>query len=423
MNLSQASWKTYLKILVTTSCLISSGCSLNQEVANQADDYQRLPAVDLAIAPLGTLNQPRYYPGITKPITEVAIRAQTEGRLVNLLIDVGDSVRQGEVIGKLEDSLILADVNRAEAELATLQSEKIRAQLEVNQAKIELQQAEIELQQATSDAEVYRQLAQEGAISRMQAETAVKNQQIAQKTVFAAQETIKTQEQAVAAIEGRIAAQTATIAQQKQRLGYTNLTAPFSGIVVEKNSEAGKLVKAGEEVVTIGDFNRVKVVVEISELEIDQIEVGQPVKVKLDAFPQQNFSGSVSRIAPIANVNTRKIPVEITITNNKGRISGGLLARVQFQSQQEEPKVIVPTSAIAKQEENEIIYVITDREENRATVSGRRVKIGQRNKNNAVILSGISAGETYVVRSSRPLADGDTVGVSIVTQSNSSVEN
>lgn len=421
MNLSKASWK-YLKILVTTSCLMGASCSLNPEAANQARNYQRLPAVDLAIAPLETFDQPQDYTGRTEPRTTVAIRAQTEGRLLNLLVNVGDTIGKGEVIGKLEDGLILADVNRAEAELVTLESEKIRAQLEVNQAQIELQQAQIELQQAAKDAEIYSKLAAEGAISRIQAQNALSKQQLAQKTVLAAEETIKTQEQAVMAIEGRIEAQTAKIAQEKQRLGYTNLTAPLSGIVVQRNSEPGKLIKPGEEVVTIGDFDQVRVEIRVSEYQLDQIEIGQPVKVKLDAFPGQEFSGSVSRIAPIAN-DIIQIPVDILIDNPNGRIKGGLLARVQFESQQQEPKVIVPTSAIAKQEKDEVIYVITNQEDNQATVLSRPVEVGQRNNKKAVILSGLSPGETYVVRSSKPLVNGDTVGISIVTQPNSKVDN
>jgi RND family efflux transporter MFP subunit len=181
--------------------------------------------------------------------------------------------------------------------------------------------------------------------------------------------------------------------------------------VIEKLKEPGDLVSIGDEVLKIGDFQQVKVVVLLSELDLKTINLGQKVNVSLDAFGDRNFSGRITRIFPLSQGTARRIPVEIALPNGDGLIKGGLLARVRFNNNSA-PQVIVPETAIVSQGESAAIFVLS---ESNSQVEKRPVRLGQALDGQVEIITGLEPGERFVVNSSKPLQNGEKVRVSILS--------
>ena len=446
-----------LLLLAPISFLLSglTGCSVfpqaeaGPQQSGQSRPDTKIPSVDVAIARAVTSGSGMEQVGTTNPVREVSLRSQVEGRLLNLTVDVGDRVTQGQILGRLDESLLVAAANQAEAELASLESEIARAEAQVSNARTQFERARLELQQAQNDAERFTRLAQEGAINQQQAESSQTAARVAQQAVLSAQQQIRTEEKAVAAAQGRVAAQNAAIAQAQERLSYAKLVSPINGIVLERTSEPGNLVSPGGEVLKLGDFSRIKVVVPVSELDLSEIRKGQAVQVRLDAFARESFAGTVSRISPAADPTARQIPVEVTIENTAGRIGSGLLARVSFQPARK-ARVVIPSAALQiGQEQTDqrsttaTVFVVKtqpakdrepaqDREpaakdrENakQARVEARTVTLGQSRQPNQTasatatveILSGLQPGERFIVRSSQPLNGGDRVQLSILSE-------
>lgn len=174
----------------------------------------------------------------------------------------------------------------------------------------------------------------------------------------------------------------------------------------------------------IADFSRVQVRVEVSERELANIRPGQSVNVKLDAFPQETIAGRVTRIYPAADATARLVPVEVIIPNSNGRIGSGLLARVSFESGEQE-RVVVPQSALAggqggqggQQEDRGTLFVVAQGDtDKQATVESRAVTLGERADGKVEILSGLKVGERFVSRSGEPLKDGETVRLSFLSE-------
>ncbi|ODG96996.1 efflux transporter periplasmic adaptor subunit [Nostoc sp. KVJ20] len=382
--------------------------------------------VDAAIARTDSLQTQPEYTGNTTPFRIISVRSQVEARLLALNLDVGDTVKLGQNVGQLDDAILLTELKQAEAELAALKSEVARATNQVSNARADVERARLEVVQAQADSRRQQDLFKAGAIAQQSAEQARTQAQTAAQALRAAQEQVRTEQQAVAAAQGRVLAQQALVAQTKERRSYARLTSPITGVVTEKVTEPGNLLQAGSEVLKIGDFNRVKVVVQVSELELSQIQVGQSVQVRLDAFPSETLTGRVTRISPAADATSRLIPVEVVIPNTQGKIGSGLLARVNFETQTQQ-RVVVPQTAIQKQagaakgaggeQENPsgTLFVVKDTE-GKAKVAARAVTLGKRVDGRVEILSGLQAGERYVVRSGQPLKDGAAVRLSILSE-------
>lgn len=389
---------------------------LAQEQKFQSSAQKPVTTVDVVVASQESLATTQEYIGTTQPTTELSLRSQVEGTLISLSVDVGDRVSRGQVVGQIDDSLLVAVVNQEQAELASLESDLVRAKIEVKNAEIRVEEAVIRLQQAENDRERYKNLAQKGLISQQEAESFATAAKVAEKAVLLAEESVNVAKQAVASAIGRVAAQKSVVAESIQRQAYTKLIAETTGIVTHKVSEPGNLVREGEEILKIGNLNPIKVVVLLSELDLERVAVGQTVEVKLDAFPESSFSGRVNRIAPLANVATRQIPIEIIIPNPDNVIKGGLLTRVSFISSMTS-QVIIPESAVIEEDGKNYVFVVAreNSQKREGVVTKRQVQLGDRLNPKVAILQGVKSGEKIVIRSSQPLNDGETIGLSIIS--------
>lgn len=439
--------ETLIKNTLLASLLVAiAGCSFlprteaeAQSRAPRSGQGQGVTSVDVAKAKTGIIQEPIEYTGTTEPVRKVSLSAQVEGRLLSLNVDVGDLVKRGQILARLDDAILVTELTQVQAELAALQSEVARAQTQVQNARAQAEQARAELQQAQVDAARRQTLGRQGAISKQEAELGQTAARSAQQTLQAATAQIATEQQAVAAAQRRVEAQRAAVAQAKERQSYAVLAAPINGVVLEK-SDPGNLIQPGGEILKLGDFSQVKVVVSVSDSERANIQVGQSAQVKLDAFPKESFSGRVSRILPIAN--SIQFTVEVTIPNSNNQMGSDLLTRVNFE-EAKAPRVVIPQSALQEAEEQAsragakvrtgeqgskpksnipslkssqaTVFVVMGAGAD-AKVQARPVQVSDRANGNVEIISGLQPGERFVARSGKPLKDGESVRLSIISE-------
>lgn len=419
-----------VSLVVLPSCSSAPKAEAESQAGGRnGQNAQNATAVDVANARTGSLKEELAYTGTTVPNQQVALRSRAEGKLLQLNANVGDRVRRGQILAQIDDTSLVTAETQAQAQLAALESEVASARNQVSNANAQAQQARIELQQAQSDAARFQQLLRDGAISKQQAELAQTKAQTAAQIVRAALEQVNTEQQQVAAAQGRVRAQRAALTQARERLSYLSLTSPINGIVVAKFTEPGNLLQPGTEVLRIGDFSRIKVILNLSELELSKVRLGQSVRVKLDAFPNQEFTGQVTNISPSADTTARLVPIEVSIPNN-GRIGSGLLARVTFSGTTTE-NIVIPQTALqvsrrqgqqgqkqqgnnSAQQQGTVFVVNTQGQE--AKVEARQVTLGDRANGQVEILSGLQPGERFVARSGRPLKNGDSVRLSVLSE-------
>jgi HlyD family secretion protein len=326
-----------------------ASCNRNSNTPNAAESpggRRGAIPVDVAIARQGFLNESQVYIGTTRPQKEVVLRSRTEGRLLDLTVDVGDRVVQGQRVATLDDAILRAALLEAESEQATRQAEILQAQTQVNTARTAVEQARLTLQQQHADAARLNRLYRSGAISQQAAEQARTEANTAAQALRSAQMQVRDAQQAVVAAQGRLKAQMALVAQARERLSYGVVMTPLTGVVMQRLTETGSLLQPGGEIISLGDLSQIKVVVELADVALGNIRMGQPASLRLDAFPNQTFTGRVQRISPLASNTARLVPVEVVIANPSGQIGSGLLARVQFQAPVSQT-VVIPLAALS----------------------------------------------------------------------------
>ncbi|OLP20304.1 efflux transporter periplasmic adaptor subunit [Leptolyngbya sp. 'hensonii'] len=444
----------YRKTLSLTSGLILVGCLVplhgcgnfsaadaetQRQAQRQGAASQDVASVNVTIARTGSVQASREYTGTTQPVRLVSLRSQVEGQLLDLLVTVGDPVTQGQRLAQVDSTVLQTNVAEAEAEVAALQSEVAQAQIGISDAQTQVNRVRAELLQARSDLSRLQYLFSQGAIAEQQVEQARTRVSTATETLRSAQEQVRTRQQAVVAAQGRVVAQQAVVAREAERQSFTTLTSPVNGFVVEQPVEPGNLVQPGTELLKLGDFSQVKVAVQVSELELGAIRLGQIVQIRLDALPQQKLTGRVSRISPAADPVARLVPIEVTLPNPSRRIGSGLLARVLLAQRPDRSRVVVPETALQVQEGRSSGQPQGDRSRQPATetaspdpsqgtlfviqgsdreprVTARQVTLGQRGNGQIEVISGLQVGERYVTRSSKTLKQGDLVRLSILSE-------
>lgn len=408
-------WPGYVLVGVmalTAACSRASETPQTPEVSADGPPV----VVDVAIAKPYEDNA-RAYTGTTQPTQQVSLRSQVEGQLLNLTADIGDVVQQGQTLATLDSSLLQTDLGEARAELAARQFEVAQTEAQLADIRTLIEQARVRLQQAENDAQRLQSLASKGAISTQEAEQAQTTLKTAQQAFQSAQEQLRTRQQAVSAAQQRVAAQAAMMQQAQSRLAYATLTAPLTATVLERLAEPGDLIQPGQAVLTLGNLNEIHVMVEVADINRQDFLLGQPATITLDALPGETFTGQVTRISPVADSASRLIPVEITLANSNNRIGSGMLARVTPASSTTRT-VFIPQSALetAEDTENQIFVLRLGEDEETITVEPRTVQIGQTANSQVEILSGLSPGEEYVVRSNEPLKPGQTVRRSLTSE-------
>jgi HlyD family secretion protein len=403
--------KDWGKLLILMTLLLSLPACTNapngEKVGATTPSTEDLPLVEVATARTGSLGREPEYVGTTLPLQEATVRVQVAGQLKSLTVDVGDLVKRGQPLASVDTNVLMAEVDRAQGELAARQADVTRAQNQSSSAQSHLEEMHIDLQEAQAEVDRIQELEEQGAVSFQVAERARRMLKQAEQAFKSAQKQFQVETRALAVAQTRVATQKTLVAQEQERISSTTLVAPIAGTVMERGSAAGSLLRPGDMILKLGDFSKVKVLAQVSELTLPKIRIGQVVQLNLDAFPSEQLTGTVSRISPATDPQARLIPVEVMIANPQGKIGSGLLARVRFTKPSQ--KVIVPLEVIQEKTGAPTLLVITES----STVVMRPVKLGARAEGQVEVLSGLQPGESFVVRSGQPIKEGDRVRLDI----------
>ncbi|WP_421793839.1 efflux RND transporter periplasmic adaptor subunit [Hydrocarboniphaga effusa] len=321
------------------------------------------------------------------------VSAKITGKVTEVLIEEGQSVREGEIVGRLDDTNIRAQFNQAQAQLGLAKASHSQLKVQLANAGRDLaRKQQLRAQNYVSQAEIDNAQTTLDDL-KAQLETAARNIDVAREGLDVAQ----------------------------KNLDDTVVRAPFSGVVTVKAAQTGEIVSplsAGggftrTGIGTIVDMDSLEIEVDVNESFINRVHPDQPASAKLNAYPDWEIPSKVIAIIPTADRAKATVKVRVGFLQRDARILPDMSVRVSFLSEapkpgaeQQKPGVQVPARAVQAQGAQGVVFVIRDDKLER-----RAVKLGARSGDQQIVLSGLAAGDRVAIGDPAQLKDGVKVVV------------
>jgi membrane fusion protein, multidrug efflux system len=333
--------------------------------------------VETVVAARGSVAQQLVVVGNLIGDSSVAVVPRASGRLEAIYVRLGDPVSRGQRIAKIEDYELQEQVKQQEAGL------------EVSRATI--RQREADLQLAETNAERSRNLFARQLLPKQTLDDTEARYQaaIAQLDLARAQNT-----QSVARLD-----------ELRINLANTVVASPVNGFVARRGVDPGAFVGQNAAIVDVLDISPVRLVANIVEKDLKQIQTGDMTRVEVDAFPGEHFSGRIARLAPVLDPATRTAPIEVEIPNPGYKLKPGMYARVTVTTDERKDSLVVPTNAVVDYTGRRGVFVASRDD----TVTFRPVRIGIEESEQIEILDGLAEGDRVVTTGAGSLRDGDRV--------------
>lgn len=404
-----------LVLLVVAVFVAACGGSKANVRGEQASASPSPQAVDVATATAIKRELPRFFEatGSLAGDQQTDVAPQTSGKVVAVNVDIGSAVKRGQVLVRLDDTELklrvtqsIAQVDQAKASVRQAE-EKIGIRAgqpfdpnrvpEVSSAKVAFDLAEKNLRRAAK-------LIESGDISRSFYDTALADRDRTREQYESQLALARQNFAAVDVARTNVANLEAQLALARRNLTYTNIPAPIDGYVSERVADLGEYVSPQQKVVTIVRTNPLRIKIDIPEQAIPDIKVGQSVSMTTSAWPDQNFSGHIARIAPSVTAESRTLSVEAEINNSGGQLKPGQFATVRILQSRTEPAVLIPGRAVVTEAGVSRVYVVKD-----GHVEQRLVQTGQTEGDLIEVKTGIAADEKIATSNLQQLSDGVAV--------------
>ena len=330
-----------------------------------------VPTVAVAKVTREDLSQPVTISAEFRPYAEVSLHAKVSGYVSKMNVDFGDQVKAGQLLATLEVPELQDDLNNARAAEQKAQADFTNAELiytrlqSVNQSHPNL-------------------------VAQQELDTAKANSLTASAAIAAAQ---------------------ANVEKYKTMLGYTQIIAPFDGVVTHRYADPGSLIQAGTAsdtqalpLVRVSDNYHLRLDFPVTVDYVKDIQLGDPVEVRVDSLNGKTFTGTISRCTHEVDDKTRTMITEIEVANPGLELVPGMYASVILKVEKHRQALAVPTEAVSG-EKNPTVFVVNGEEK----IEERAVKLGMETPDKYEVLAGLHEGDLVVLGSRAGFQAGQQV--------------
>lgn len=320
------------------------------------------------------------------PYQNVELHAKVAGYVRKIYVDIGDRVREGQVLAVLEVPELVAQVDASQAAVHHAEEEIERAKSEVSRAEA----SNVALH-ANAERLIHTDKVRPGLIAQQELDDATAKDRASQAQVDAAKS-------ALAAAQQQLAVARADQRHYAALNDYARITAPYDGVVTWRFSDTGALVQAGtssssaQPVVTIAQVNVLRLRIPVPETLAAKVKIGDAADVKVEATGE-HFTGKVARFTDALDPSTRTMQVEIDVPNETYKLQPGMYADVQLQVQSHDDALSVPVQAV-RRHDGKASVLLVDADDR---VQVREIETGLEDPNRIEVLHGLREGDEVIM--------------------------
>lgn len=388
-------------LVAGVAALMSESCSQTSHADVQDPKPSSAPAVAVAKAKTADMSRTLVLTAEFKPFQEIDLMAKVAGYVSQINVDVGDRVKEGQLLAVLEVPEMANDQARAQSMLK-------RSQAEVAQARDDLQRAESAHKIAhlsyTRLADVAKEKA--GLIAQQEIDDAQGKDLVAEAQVSAAQSSL-------AAAEQQVQVNTAELEKIHTLEDYTRVTAPFTGVITKRYADTGSMIQAGTSsstqvmpIVRLSENRLLRLIFPVPESAVPTVHVGQQVEVLVPTLGR-SFPGRVARFADKLSLATRTMDTEVDVPNPNLVLIPGMYATVNLTLDQRNDVLVVPIPAVEVSGDASSGQVDVVTAQNRVEI--RKVQLGIQNPTSIEIRSGLQEGDLVITGDRSGLRAGQEV--------------
>jgi HlyD family secretion protein len=368
--------------------------------------------------------------GYIIPRHRIDIASKLSGRVEEVLFEKGDLVKAGQVLARIDDREIRAQLAQARANRQAAQARLDEAVAgsrpqELQRAQATLEQAEANLRTAKLNLDRARQLNQTGVWAKQALDDAQNNYDVAAAQAKVARENyeltrIGPRQEQIELSRAQVAEADATIRWFETQLENAVIRAPVDGTILDRGVEKGEMLTTGyfggggrgpkPGLGSLADLKELEVELDINEADISRVHLGQVCTVSPDSYPDRKYKARVREIAPEANRQKATIQVKVAIESPDKYLRPETNAKVNFLEESKpssgENRILIPKSAVADSQGASSVYLIKDGRAVRRGIKTSRELGGQ-----IEVISGLVGGEQLIVRGLEGITDGERVTV------------
>jgi len=382
--------------------LALSGCGKSSKSEAHATAAAEIPTVAVARASMQDLSRNLVLTAEFRPFQEVEVMAKVSGYVKQIRVDVGDRVRQGDLLATLEIPEMADDLARAQASVQRSSAEVTRAQDDVRRAESAHEISHLSFQRL-SDVSKQRP----GLVAQQEIDDAHSKDLVTEAQIASAKASLTVAMQ-------QVDVNKAELARVHTMNDYARVTAPFTGVITKRYANTGSMIQAGTSsqtqampLVQLSENSLLRLILPAPESVVPSIHVGQQVDVKVPSL-NRTFPGKVARFADKVQLSTRTMDTEVDVPNPSLVLIPGMYAEVNLNLERRQGTLAIPLSAVDTTDgAANSGHVMVVSPEQRIEV--RKVTLGLEGANLVEVRSGLSEGDLVVIGSRAALQAGEQV--------------
>jgi RND family efflux transporter MFP subunit len=400
---------------------------------------QLIPQVSVTHPILAPAQRLLSLPGTIEAIVESPIYARTNGYVQQRFVDIGDRVKAGQLLAKIETPEVDLNEKDFKSQVDTSHATRLqtianreRAQADLDRAVADLAESEAyvvehqsDVRFAKSTTQRWSQLASQGAVSAQDADEKETRFQTSRASIDAAREHVKSAQSAVISAKARLRAEEANVSiasanyesavaranRSTSEKSFQNVVSPFAGVITERTVDQGNLVTSGSDtsrtpLYKLARIDVVRVYADVPQYASSEIKVDQTVQIALKEFPDRTFTGKVARTSVALDPKARTLRVEIHVPNDDLTLAPGMYADVNFSIPRINKMYLIPANSLIARAEGPQVVTVNDNK-----VSYRTVKLGADLGKQIEVVSGLSDHDVIILNPVDTLTENAVVAI------------